>query len=68
MNKVIKKLANLIDVKSLVTLVFTVCFAFLAFQGVIGGEDFLTTFLIILTYYFSRKEEPVTAEPTTETQ
>ena len=31
MNKVVKKLANLIDVKSLVTLVFTVCFAFLAF-------------------------------------
>jgi hypothetical protein len=35
---------------------------------VIGGEDFLTTFLIILTYYFSRKEEPLTTENTAETQ
>lgn len=68
MNNVVKKLANLIDVKSIVTLAFTICFAFLALKGIIGGEDFLTTFLIILTYYFSKKEDQTTTKNQTETQ
>lgn len=55
MRRFLNKLANLIDVKSIVTITFTFCFAVLALTGVITGGDFITTFLIILTYYFTRK-------------
>lgn len=60
MEKIVKKLANLIDVKSIITISFTICFVVMAIQGVIGGGDFLTTFLIILTYYFTKKEDQKT--------
>lgn len=50
-----EKLKNLIDVKSLVTIAFTIVFAVLALTGVIAGEDFMTTFLIIITYYFTKQ-------------
>lgn len=49
-----EKLKNLIDVKSIVTIVFTIVFAVLALTGIINGEDFMTTFLIIITYYFTK--------------
>jgi hypothetical protein len=49
-----EKLKNLIDVKSIVTIVFTLVFAVLALTKVISGEDFMTTFLIIITYYFTK--------------
>lgn len=57
-----EKLASLIDVKSIITISFTICFAVLALSGVINGDDFMTTFLIIITYYFTKK----TGEATTE--
>lgn len=49
-----EKLKNLIDVKSIVTIIFTIVFAVLALTGIINGEDFMTTFLIIITYYFTK--------------
>ena len=49
-----EKLKNLIDVKSIVTIVFTIVFAVLALTGIINGEDYMTTFLIIITYYFTK--------------
>lgn len=57
MDKVLNKLAALLNVKSLVTLIFTVVFAILAVTGVIVAADFMTAFLVIVTYYFSRKDE-----------
>lgn len=59
MEKLFTKLAALVDVKSLVTLAFTLTFVVLAITGVITGQDFMTTFLVIITYYFSKKgDEP----------
>lgn len=57
MEKLFTKLAALIDVKSLVTLAFTLTFVVLAITGVITGQDFMTTFLVIITYYFSKKSD-----------
>jgi hypothetical protein len=57
-----KKLASLIDVKSIVTIGFTICFAVLALTGVINGDDFMTTFLIIITYYFTKKSDETVSE------
>lgn len=52
----IDKLAKLIDVKSIVTIVCLIVFAVLSLKGIIAGEDFKSVFLIILTYYFTRQQ------------
>lgn len=59
MNKILNKLANLIDVKSIVTITFTICFAVLSLKGTVSPADFITMFLVIITYYFSKKEDQV---------
>ena len=47
-----KKLAKLIDVKSIVTLVLTGVFSYLSIIGVIGAEQFLSIFTVIISFYF----------------
>lgn len=48
----LKKLAKLIDVKSIVTFVLTGVFAYLSVRGNISGQDFLQVFLMIISFYF----------------
>ena len=48
----LKKLAKLIDVKSIVTLVLTGVFSYLSIVGVIGAEQFLSIFTVIISFYF----------------
>ena len=38
------KIAKLIDVKSIVTLILTAVFSYLAIEGKISGSEFLTIF------------------------
>ena len=52
MDLIIKRLANLLTIKSLVTLVSTVGFAILAMRDSISGEQFLTIFSMIFGFYF----------------
>ena len=56
-----EKLAKLIDVKSIVTIVLTIVFATLSFTGRITGQDFLTVFSVVIAFYFGtqtqKKEE-----------
>lgn len=47
-----KRLANLLTVKSLVTLTLTVVFAVLALKGTISGTEFLTIFTTVIAFYF----------------
>ncbi|MCI5667772.1 MAG: hypothetical protein MR291_03270 [Oscillospiraceae bacterium] len=47
-----EKLAKLINVKSIVTLVLTGVFAFLAIDGRIDIDNFVDMFQIILIFYF----------------
>ena len=54
-----KNLANLLKVKTLVTLLLTIVFCALALTGVIYGADFLTVFTVVIAFYFgtqSKKE------------
>ena len=46
------KLAKLIDVKSIVTLVMTAVFAGLAAKGTITSDQFLTVFTTVIAFYF----------------
>lgn len=47
-----KRLANLLAVKSLVTITLTVIFAVLALRGDITGTEFLTIFTTVIAFYF----------------
>lgn len=57
----LKKLAKLIDVKSLVTLTLTAVFSYLSIKSIISGDQFLTIFTVIISFYFGtqcgKKEE-----------
>lgn len=52
MMTILKRLAKLIDVKSLVTFVLTGVFAYLSIKGTISGQDFLQVFLMVVSFYF----------------
>ena len=51
------KLAKLIDVKSIMTLLLTVVFCVLACTGVISGADFLTIFTVVVAFYFGTQSQ-----------
>ncbi len=53
----LKKLAKLIDVKSIVTIVLTGIFSFLSIRGDITGEQFLMIFVTIIAFYFGTQTE-----------
>ena len=63
-----KKLAKLIDVKSIVTFILTGVFAYLSITGVVNGEQFLTIYTMIVSFYFGtqfgkkEKEEELNGE------
>lgn len=43
---------NLLKVKSIVTIILTLVFAYLSITGVISGEQFLTIFSVVIAFYF----------------
>jgi len=48
----IKRLAKLIDVKSIVTLIMTIVFACLSAKGTITSDQFITIFTTVIAFYF----------------
>ena len=46
------KLAKLIDVKSIVTIVMTVVFSRLAVKGTVSADQFITVFTTVIAFYF----------------
>lgn len=56
MDKVIKRLANLLSVKSLVTLTLTGVFAYMAIVGKIS-QDFMTIYAVIIAFYFGTQSQ-----------
>lgn len=51
------KFAKLIDVKSIMTLLLTIIFCILSVTGVISGEQFLTIFTVVVSFYFGTQYE-----------
>lgn len=49
---ILEKIARLIDVKSLVTLTLTAVFAAETLSGGVSGEQFLTVFTVVISFYF----------------
>lgn len=52
-----EKLANLLTVKSIVTVILTAVFSFLAVIGKISGEQFLVIFTTVIAFYFGTQHE-----------
>lgn len=47
-----EKLAKLINVKSIITIILASVFAYLAVVGKVSAEQFLTIFTVIVSFYF----------------
>lgn len=56
MDKVINRFANLLSVKSLVTLLLTGVFAFLSCTGQIN-QNFMTIYAVIIAFYFGTQSQ-----------
>lgn len=52
-----KELIALLKVKSIVTIVLTAVFAWLAVSGGVTGDQFLTVFSVIIAFYFGTQHE-----------
>ena len=57
MELLMKRLANLLCVKSLVTLTLTAVFAYLAVNGQVSTDQYLTIFVVIVSFYFGTQAE-----------
>lgn len=53
-----KRLSNLLSVKSITTLVLTVVFAVMALKGTIS-QDFMTIYAVIIAFYFGTQSQKV---------
>ena len=56
--KLVKRAANLLSVKSLVTLTLTVVFAYMAVTGQIS-QDFMTVYAVVIAFYFGTQSQKV---------
>ena len=52
-----KRLANLLCVKSIVTIVLTGVFAYMTVKGFVSGDQFLTVFTVVIAFYFGVQSE-----------
>lgn len=58
MSNIIKRLGNLLSVKSLVTLVLTGVFAYMAVAAKIS-QDFMTIYAVIIAFYFGTQSQKI---------
>lgn len=58
MDKIIKRVANLLSVKSLVTLVLTGVFAYLAIAGEIN-QSFMVIYTTVIAFYFGTQSQKI---------
>lgn len=56
--KIAKRLANLVSVKSIVTIVLTGVFAYMAIVGKIS-QDFMTIYAVVIAFYFGTQSQKV---------
>ena len=53
------RLAKLIDVKSIVTIILTAVFSLLAVTGRVQSDQFLTVFTVIIAFYFGTQAQKI---------
>lgn len=60
------RLSKLLTVKSLVTMILTVIFSFLAVTGKIPTRDYMTIYTVIISFYFGTQAEKNVSRETKE--
>ena len=53
----VKRVAKLLSVKSIVTIALTAVFTVLSIRGTVTGQDFLTVFLMVISFYFGTQSQ-----------
>ena len=56
--RIIKRLAALLSVKSIVTLTLTAVFAVMTLRGAIS-QDFMTVYAVVIAFYFGTQSQNV---------
>lgn len=67
-NLLLKNIANLFKVKTILSLLVIITTCILTFRDVISVEAFMAIASAIITYYFTRKEEVANSETTKNTE
>lgn len=52
-----ERIAKLLTIKSIVTVILTVVFAFLSVKGKISSAEFITIFASVIGFYFGTQSE-----------
>lgn len=52
-----EKLAKLINVKSIITILLTIVFSYLSISGDIQPDQFMTVFTVIISFYYGTQLE-----------
>ena len=52
-----EKLAKLINVKSIITILLAIVFSYLSISGDIHPDQFMTIFTVIISFYFGSQTE-----------
>ena len=52
-----EKLVKLLNVKSIVTIILTLVFAYLSVVGTITGQDFMTVFAVVIAFYYGTQAQ-----------
>ena len=53
----LQRLSNLLCVKSIVTIILTLVFAYLSIIGKLSEQDFLTVFSVVIAFYFGTQSQ-----------
>lgn len=51
-----ERLDKLLTVKSIATLLLTIIFAVLSIRGTISGQEFLTIYTVVISFYFGTQK------------
>lgn len=62
MEFIYKRLANLLTIKSIVTIAMTALVFFLAVRGDISGEQVITIFTVVIGFYFGTQASKADAD------
>ena len=57
--RISKRLASLLSVKSIATLVLTAVFAYLAITGKVSPEQYMTVYTVVIAFYFGTQSQKV---------
>ena len=59
MELLLKRAANLVSVKSVVTLTLTAVFSVLSLTDRVSGQEFVTVFSVIIAFYFGTQSQKI---------